>query len=265
MKVYSLIFDYNLDKMLTSGRIWGKQGYKNSNHIFEYSAASVATFLHHNSTIQYDVFTDNPELFTTHIEKYAVKTSNLNIIDIHEELTAWKQHHYCFQPAIECYQYVIHKNPNELIVKLDNDLTCLAPLDERITTHSGAIVWKYERLCSRGRHYWGESVASQRAFGTSDFDIHNIGVFSLSNDHKHIIAELPIFCEKLTNTDVSDVLAPEIAQHTKIWSCSEQTAYCYLLKQKSVPILQAYPWFDHHCYTNGKQECIERAKHLLKK
>lgn len=251
--------------MITSGRIWGQQGYKNNNYIFEYSAASVATFLHHNPSIEYIIYTDNVSLFKEQIYNYDVKTSHLNVCDITKELFTWKKHDYCFQPAIECYQYALDKNQDDFIIKLDNDLTCLMPLDDRITAHTGAIVWKYERLCAKGRRYWGESVAAQRAFGTDNFDIHNIGVFSLSDDYRFLSVKLPSLCQKLTDTDVGDVLAPEIAQHTRIWSCSEQTAYCYLLKQMAVPILQAYPWFDHHCYTNGKQECIERARGLLKK
>ena len=46
MKIVSLVFNYDLEKQRDSGRLWGKQGYRNKDYIFEYSAASISTFLH---------------------------------------------------------------------------------------------------------------------------------------------------------------------------------------------------------------------------
>ena len=43
MKIVSLVFNYDLEKQRDSGRLWGKQGYRNKDYIFEYSAASIST------------------------------------------------------------------------------------------------------------------------------------------------------------------------------------------------------------------------------
>ena len=35
MKVVSLVFEYDLEKQRTSGRLWGKEGYRNKDYIFD--------------------------------------------------------------------------------------------------------------------------------------------------------------------------------------------------------------------------------------
>ena len=149
MKFVSLVFNYDLDKMSKSGRIWGKEGYRNQNYIFEYSAASIATVLDKNPHIDYDVWTDNAELLFENISKYNVNTSKLNVINKIDKIKEYSTHDYCFWPAVKIVDDYFKSN--EQIIKLDNDLTCLKKCDD-LFSHDGALVWKHERNCSKGRH-----------------------------------------------------------------------------------------------------------------
>ena len=100
MKIVSLVFSYDFDKMKSSGRVWSHSGYKNKDYIQSYSAASIATFLHHNPEKKYVVNTDDVDGLSSHIEKYRVSTSNLELVDWSDKLEIWKQHEYCFFPAM---------------------------------------------------------------------------------------------------------------------------------------------------------------------
>lgn len=261
-KFLSLVFDYNFQKMFESGRIWGKTGYKNKEYIFEYSAASIATVLHQNPDITYEIWTDDPALLSEKVSKYDVSTRNLVLLDKSKEIADWSQHRYCFWPAVK----IVDENLTEdKIIKLDNDLTCLKPCDE-LFDYEGALVWKYERICARGRDYWGESYAAVRAYGTADFPIYNIGVFYLHPKFHSLAREIPNLCEDMLNVDISPIVrfTEDPGVTTKMWSCSEQTADSYFVFKNGIPVRETHDFFEHHCYTHGKQACIERAKHLLR-
>lgn len=264
MKIFSLVFDYNIAKMQQTGRPWANVAYKNKDFIFEYSAASIATFLHHNPHLKYDILTDDVNLLEEKISKYKVSIKNLNIQDESTLIQGWTNHWYCFWPLISVFNY--HLDGDDLVLKLDNDLTCLKPIDD-LLSHKGAIVWKYERICSQGKERWGERLAARKAFSTEEFKIWNTGTWGLSKEFHEIAKEIPSLCEQLIEVDISSVSSfPESpGVVSKTFNTSDQVSNCYFLHKHKIPILESYPWFEHHCYGhNAKLDCIHKAKFLLK-
>ena len=72
---------------------------------------------------------------------------------------------------------------------------------------------------------------------------------------------------KMLDVDISDIVffKEEPGYKAKMWSCSEQTAYSYVLDDRRVPIREVDDIFNHHCYGfTAKDECIAQAKYLLK-
>jgi len=263
LKIYSLVFDYDVVKMQQTGRPWADKAYKNKNFIFEYTAASVATFLHHNPHLSYEILTDDVDLLSQKIDTYAVSTRNLKLTDASKLISDWTSHWYCFWPLISSFNHLLSSDG---VLKLDNDLTCLKPIDD-LLSHKGAIVWKKERLCSNGRDYWGEKMAAQKALGTDNFYIYNTGVWGLSSEYVESAKMIPEICEKLISVDISSISrfpeSPGI--RSKVFNTSDQVSNCYFLHEKRIPILEAESWFEHHCYGHDiKKNCIERAKNLLK-
>ncbi len=263
MKIFSLVFDYNIAKMQQTGRPWAATAYKNKDFIFSYSAASIATFLHHNPHLTYDILTDDVSLLEEKINAYKVNTKNLVIKDTSKLINEWTQHWYCFWPLIQVFDY--HLNSNEGILKLDNDLTCLQPIDD-LLKHDGAIVWKKERLCSAGKDYWGEKYAAQHAFGTDQFFIYNTGTWGLSKTWHNSAKIIPKYCELLVNVDISSINRfPELPGiKSSVFNTSDQVANCYYIEKNNIPILESNRWFNHHCYSHdAKKDCINHASFLL--
>lgn len=264
MKIFSLIFDYDIIKMQQTGRPWAHTAYKNKDFIFSYSAASIATFLHHNPHLSYDILTDDAYLLDKKLSAYKVSTTNLNIQDASNLIQEWSSHWYCFWPLIKSFDFFINKNEN--VLKLDNDLTCLKPIDD-LLEHEGAIVWKKERLCSTGKDYWGEKFAAKSALGTDNFYIYNTGTWGLSKEWHHKAIEIPSICEKLISVDISSINKfPELpGLYSKVFNTSDQVSNCYFLHKNEIPILESNKWFDHHCYSHdAKNDCIKEASYLLK-
>jgi hypothetical protein len=264
MKIVSLVFNYDLEKQRDSGRLWGKQGYRNKDYIFEYSAASISTFLHHNPTRHYVVNTDDVDLLHSKISRYNVPTSNLEIVDTNERLEEWKQHKYCFNPAMMHFKE--HLVEGEKIIKLDNDLTCLKPIDE-VEDFDGALIWETEFPISRGREYWGERHVAREVVGTEDFNSYNIGVFGLSPQYLHLVDRMIDIAYKMLDVDISKIVyfKEDPAFKAKMWSCSEQTAYSYVLDAEKVPVREMNDFFKHHCYGfEAKDNCIAEAAWLKK-
>lgn len=262
-KIYSLVFDYQLTKMIASGRHWAPDAYKNKEYIFSYSAASIATFLDKNPHLPYTVYTDDVNLMAEKLDAYKTPTASVSIVDHAAKIQEWTRHPYCFWPLVEVA--MMNHNGEEDALKLDNDLTCLKPIDE-LLEHRGAIVWKYERKVSEGRDYWGERKAAQVALGTTDFKIYNMGLFGLSKEHQANAADVATYCDALSKVDISDVHRyPEApGKKASMWSCSEQTAVNYFFHVNGVPIKEGHEFFEHHCYEHGKQKTLEKAEYLLR-
>jgi len=263
MKIYSLVFDYNLEKMKQTGRPWAEKGYRNKDFIFEYSAASIATFLDKNPHLRYEILTDDVNLLAQKISNYRVSTSNLSLIDASDLISQWTSHWYCFWPLIQSFDYFAASG--ESVLKLDNDLTCLKPIDD-LLVFDGAIVWKKERMCSDGKDYWGEKFAASRAFGTDRFMIYNTGTWGLNSSRIHMAREIPSLCEKMISVDISSVSKfPESpGLFSSVFNTSDQTSNCFFLEKARVPVVESFPWFDHHCYSHeAKNKCIEMASHLI--
>lgn len=263
-KVYSLVFDYELGKVASSGRHWAESVYKGKDHVFSYTAASVATFLHRNLGMPYAVYTDDRELFADKIDRYDVPTSDLDIIDLSEEIGSWRSHWYSFWPLVQVVQK--HLTGEGFAMKLDNDLTCLKPIG-KLLEHDGAVVWKRERQCSNGREYWGERKACREGLGTDDFPIHNTGVFGLSPRWHAKARDVVGYCESLINVDISDVsrFPEKPGEVAKTWNASEQSAINYFLHKEEVPVLESHEYVEHHCYTHSKQGVLDGAKYLLRR
>jgi hypothetical protein len=264
-KIFSLVFDYNITKMQQTGRPWANVAYKNKDFIFEYSAASIATFLHHNPHLEYEVMTDDVNLLSEKISRYKVSTKNLILQDSTDLIREWSSHWYCFWPLISVFDYHVNKD-DDLVLKLDNDLTCLKPIDDMLN-HDGAIVWKYERICSQGKDRWGEKLAAKSAFGTDEFKIWNTGVWGLSKKFQTLSKEIPRLCEQLISVDISSVSSFPESPHvvSKTYNTSDQVSNCYFLHKNHIPVLESNRWFNHHCYSHdAKKDCISHASFLLK-
>jgi hypothetical protein len=265
-RIASLVFSYNLDRLRSSGRVWSHSAYRGKDYIEEYSAASIATFAHHNPDREYIINCDDVDSLWKKIKEYNVSTRNLNLIDWSERLEEWKNHEYSFFPAMmhtlahasECMQ------EGQNFVKLDNDLTCKRSIDDLFLEFDGAILWKKERNVSSGRYYWGERFVCEKTVGTDDFFGYNIGVLGLSKNRLDLAREAFSLGIDMSKVDISGVINfPEEPNFkVKIFACSEQTAYSWTLHKNKTPVRTCEEYFDHHCYVKTKQGCIDSAAYL---
>ena len=204
MKTISLVFEYDIDKQKKSGRVWSREAYKNKDFVFEYSAASFASFLYKNPNRTHIVDTDDVDLLYSKIKKYDVNYKNLDIRDSSDLISEWKDRDYCFFPLLEHIRYHA-KQSDESVVKLDNDLTCLKPVDD-LEDFSDILSWKFERNVASGRDYWGEKYVCKKALGTDNFKEYNTGVLGISKDNLYIVDEFISTTEKLISVDASEVI-----------------------------------------------------------
>ena len=265
MKFISLVFDYDFDKQKKSGRIWAEKAYRSKNFIFEYTAASIATFCHHNPERQYIIDTDNVDLLSSKIDQYAVDTSNIEVRDSSELIEEWCKDDYCFWPLLRHLDYHASQS-EENLVKLDNDLTCLKSIDD-LDDFQGALAWKFERKVSDGRDYWGEKYACINALGTDEFLEYNTGILGISKENLHLTKEMIEACQKLIEVDVSSVIRfPEAPGVTvKTYSTSDQTATNWIFHKNNLNVSETYEYFHHHCYSPlAKNDCINWAEFLKK-
>lgn len=266
-KIYSLVFDYQIAKMQSSGRHWADQAYKNKDYIFSYSAASIATFLDKNPHLQYVVYTDDPDLLAQKIDAYAVQTSSLDIVDVTPKIQEWTSHPYCFWPLIQVAD--MHYRGEEHALKLDNDLTCLRPIDDLLKAldKSVAVVWKHERLCANGRDYWGESYAARHGLGTDNFHIYNTGVLGVPKLAQQQAKRITTYCEKLIAVDISPVhrFPDKPGTVASVFNTSDQVAVNYFIHEAALPVLEAHPWIMHHCYEKSKDRVLADAAYLLRR
>jgi len=265
IKAISLVFEYDFNRQKTSGRIWGKKGYRSKDFIFEYSAASFATFAHHNSKFYHEVLTDDRDLLLKKISKYDVDWSHFHIIEDKDKIREWKTHRYCFYPAM--MHLGLYKNEKCQLLKLDNDLECLGNLNS-IKNSNDYLFWKFERDVSSGRDYWGESYAARLSFGTDNFPLYNMGVLGFPKGNKSsLINQMISRGIEMSEVDISPVVRfrEDPLLTSKIWSCSEQTAYCYVMFEKKLNVRTVDDLINHHCYgDDAKENCIKSAKFLRK-
>jgi hypothetical protein len=264
MKIYSLVYDYDIDSMKKSGRIWSEKGYKNKDYIFEYTAASIASFCVFNSHLKYDIYTDDVGLLEQKISLYNANYKNVSIIDHTMQINEWKKLEYCFWPSVLMFDSLMCKLDG-FVLRLDNDLTYKSPID-KLLEHNGAIVWKFERICANGKDYWGEKSASLRTFGTANFPIYNIGTLGLSKHYQSKAYLIKDYLTKMLSNDLSDVIRfPEnMSIRTPYWSCSEQTCDNFFFHTQNIPVMQSHELIDHHCYVPNKQCVLDACKHLRK-
>lgn len=272
---FSLIFDYDIPTMENSGRHWAQSAYKGKDYIFSYSAASIATILHYNPTIDYRIVTDDKDLLLSKLRQYRVDSDFLlekgygfTIHESKEEIDQWKANKYCFWPLIKSMDEFSQGIglQGRRVVKLDNDLTCLKPLDEKFYSHRGSHVWKFERECNNGREYWGERLASRTAFGTDRFKIYNTGIWGIDPDHAKFASEIPSLVQLGADVDISSVsyFPDKPGVKAKTWSCIDQTSNNYWLYKHDVPVLETHEWFMHHCYVPNKEGVLKAAEYLKK-
>ncbi len=266
-KIYSLVFDYNISKMQSSGRHWADEAYKNKDYIFQYSAASIATFLDKNPHLRYDVLTDDVDLLAQKIDAYSVSTANLVLTDTSDKISEWTQHWYCFWPLIQVAD--VHYTGEDHALKLDNDLTCHGNIDMMLRSMDDDVawMWKHERLCSKGRDYWGESYAACEGLGTDNFHIYNTGVLGVPKSAHVAARKIKDYCEKLISVDISTVhrFPDKPGVVSKVFNTSDQVAVNFFFHQEGLKVMPAHHFFDHHCYDKSKAGVMQGAEHLRRK
>lgn len=272
---YSLIFDYDIPTMENSGRHWAQSAYRGKDYIFSYSAASIATILHFNLTIDYRILTDDKQLLLEKLRQYRVDSDFLlekgygfTIHEDKEMIDEWKANKYCFWPLISSmHEFVTGIGlKGKRVVKLDNDLTCLKPLDQKFYDHHGSHVWKFERECNNGKDYWGEKMAAKKAFGTDRFKIFNTGIWSVHPDFAPTAREIPALCQAGADVDISSVsrFPDKPGVTAKMWACVDQTSNNYWLHKYQVPVMETHEYFMHHCYVPNKEGVLKSAEYLKK-
>jgi hypothetical protein len=257
MKVIALTYDYDLSKLAEIGRKWAPEVYGNKDFIFEYSAASYATFLDKNPTKFLHLYTDDIDLIKEKLNKYTTGTDRVIFYDITPLLEKYKDGmKYSFDMLTDFIYYA--KSNTEFTLKIDNDLVFHSEIPEPETIwHNVVYVWKYERMVYDGDPRMGEIKVAQTTCGNLNFPIYNLGVLGLPIIYPE--QELRDVCNKMVDVDISDVSDLGV----KIWHCAEQTANNYIFKRYGFNIVQTDHLVTH--YYDNKQACIKHAEYLLKK
>lgn len=255
MKYIALTFDYNIKKLECIGRHWSKDVYKQKDFIFDYSAASYASFLHFNPDKKLYLFTDDVQLIAKKLLNYNISLDNVLIINWTKELIQYSKDKYAFRPAIELVNYF--KNDNEYIIKLDNDLICKQKLDFHHLKDE-VLLWKLEGLVEYGDPRWGEKLVCNTVLNNTNFLRYNIGVLGLPPSFwKHHDEYLNV-CQQMIDVDISKVTDV----NSKIYHCCEQTAYNWIFHKYNYKIIETYNVFDH--FFEKKGDCINEARKYLK-
>jgi len=252
MKVIALTYNYDLNKLSEIGRKWAKNVYGNKDYIFEYSAASYATFLDKNPNTILHLYTDDIPLIKEKIKKYNVNQDNVLYYDFNPILDKFKNNlNYSFDILTEFIYFA--KSSSEFTVKIDNDLIFYDKLPE--PKENDVFVWKYERLISQGNPLMGEIKVAENTIGRTDVPIYNLGVLGIPFNYPE--KELRDICDKMVSVDISDVT--DVG--SKIWHCCEQTANNWIFMKYNYNIVQTYKYLNH--YFDNKLRCIDEAKYLL--
>jgi hypothetical protein len=254
MKVIALTYNYDLGKLSDIGRKWAKNVYGGKEYIFDYSAASYATFIDKNPKSILHLYTDDIELIKGKINKYQVNQENIIYYDFNHIIDKHKDNlKYSFDILTDFIYYA--KSKNDFTVKIDNDLIFHDKLPE--PKKNEVFVWKYERKICEGNPLMGEIKVAENTIGRTDIPIYNLGVLGIPFDYPE--EELREVCSKMVSVDISDVTDVD----SKIWHCCEQTANNWIFMKYMYSVVETYKSVTH--YFDNKQKCIEMAKYLLKK
>jgi hypothetical protein len=256
MKVIALTYDYDLSKLAEIGRKWAPEVYGNKDFIFEYSAASYATFLDKNPNKFLHLYTDDIPLIKEKLSKYVSGIERLIFYDITPLLERYKNGmKYSFDMLTDFIYYA--KSDTEFTLKIDNDLVFHSEINEPPSNQDCVYVWKYERLWEQGDPRMGEIKCVRTVCGNVSFQIFNLGVLGLPINYPE--KELRDVCEAMVNVDISDVSDLGV----KVWHCAEQTANNYIFQKYRYKIYETWNKVTH--YYDNKQACIKHAEYLLKK
>jgi len=253
MKFIALNYNYDLNKMSQIGRKWAYEVYKNNEFIFDYSAASYASFIDKNKNSVLHLYTDNVNLMREKMSFYNIDQDRIIYIDYSNELRKYgSELNYSFTVLNDFINYA--KSETEYTVKIDNDLffhSELPKIDE-----DSIMVWKYERIVKNGDPRWGEIKICNHITKNLDFKIYNLGIFGLPVGYD--IESAKKIMEEMISVDISDVTDVD----SKIYHCCEQTANNWIFHIEKYNVVEMYNYVDH--LFDRKGDCIELSKYLLK-
>lgn len=255
MKIITLTFAYDLTKLLEIGRFWAKDVYIDKDFIFEYSAASYATFLDKNPTLPLHLYTDDVPFIKEKLNKYNVNIDNVIFYDFSNKLKSYEgKLKYSFDIL---HDFIIEaKSDTEYTIKVDCDLSFNSPIPNINDINNDVLVWKFERNLFQGDPRMGEIKSSTSSVGDIDYKIYNVGILGLPPNFQ--IKELDEVYRKMTDVDIIDV--SDLKVHS--WHCAEQTAKNWIFHKYNYNIIESYNFVNHHFST--KRNCIDDAKYLLK-
>jgi len=253
MKVIALTYDYDLGKLSDIGRTWAKDVYRGKDFIFEYSAASYATFVDKNPPRDLHIYTDDVELLMEKLAKYDVDHAKIFYHDFSKNLSELsKTMKYSFEALTE---FIYHaRSQYDFTVKIDNDLIFYGEIPD--PQENEVFVWAYERLVYQGNPLMGEIKVAEKVLGRTDIPIYNLGILGLPISYPE--QELRATINKMVNVDISSVTDLD----TNIWHCCEQTANNWIFYKYGYKVRELKNIVHH--YFDNKKLCIEQAKYLLK-
>ena len=254
MKVIALTYDYDLGKLADIGRKWAGSVYRGKEFIFDYSAASYATFIDKNPGQILHIYSDDVQLMKQKMNLYKINQDSIEYHDYSPQLEKYKANlRYSFDVLTDFIYF--GKSTDDFTVKVDNDLIFHGKLPE--PKGNDVFVWKYERLVHQGNPKMGEIKVCEKTIGFTALPIYNLGVLGIPADYPE--AELRKTCDDMVSVDISDVCD---ISGTKIWHCCEQTANNWIFYTHKYNVVQTYNIVTH--YFDNKYNCIIGAKYLLK-
>ena len=254
MKVIALTYDYDLNVLARNGRFWAKDVYRGKDFIFEYSAASYATFIDKNPDLKLDIYTDDIDLLKIKMNQYNIDQNRINYIDYSNRLAKYVNLDFSLRVTFE--HIMENQSPNEYTIKIDNDMIFTGKIPIVDNDYKNVMVWKYEHFVATSNPLWGEKKACEVAIGDTNFKVYNMGLMGLPKGFP--FKEAHETMNKLVNVDISDVTD----LNTKTWHVCDQTAWNWIFHKYKYNIIETYPYVKHH-FAN-KSLCIGDAKYLLK-
>jgi hypothetical protein len=253
MKVIALTYNYDLGKLSDIGRRWANNVYKSKEFIFDYSAASYATFIDKNPDQILHIYTDDVQLMKAKMNLYKINQDNIEYYNYSENLEKYKINlRYSFDVLTDFIYF--GKSSDDFTVKVDNDLIFYGKLPE--PKLNDVFVWKYERLVSQGNPKMGEIKVCEKTIGFTLLPIYNLGVLGIPVDYPEM--ELRKICDDMVSVDIIDV--SDLGVH--IWHCAEQTANNWIFYTHKYHVVETHNIVTH--YFDNKSNCILGAKYLLK-